>query len=355
MAQEPADPPGAAFEQRVLSKLALPLPLAAALLWVLAFGLFALIAPLVGVQVMAWDRELRVPIDEGAWTAAVHSLLLSFGFVGVHYTITKYGADIAALAPVSSSRNADELRRLWQTTVSDALPRARILGWASATFGVFLAGTIAFGVARSTSWREAALHFTWFWIFSPMMTAALARSAYFTLLGLRLVSRLGRTETQVDLLDLDPLSVFSRIALRNALGWILAMTIFTLYFVNIPAQSLVSAYPFMAGVVVLSVAALVMPYRSVHESIRREKTVELERLRIGIRSCRDEIGSGSPEAIAATIQLPGLLAYEARIQDVREWPVDTSTLLRFGLYLGIPLGSWLGGAIVERMLSAAID
>jgi hypothetical protein len=354
MAQDKA-PSVSTFEQRVLSKLALPLPLAAALLWALAFGLFVLIAPLVGVQVMAWDRELRVPIDEGAWTAAVHSLLFSFGFVGVNYTITKYGDDIAALEPVSRSRNADELRGLWLTTVADALSRARILGWGSAVFGLLLAATIAFGGERAAGRWELDLPFTWFWIFSPLMTTSLARAAHFTLLGLRLVSRLGREDTKVDLLDLDPLSAFSRIALRNALGWILAITIFTLYFVNIPAVRLVTAYPFMAGVVVLSLAALVMPYRSVHDTIRREKRVELERLRIEIRRCRESIGGRSPEAVAVTNELPGLLAYEARIQDVREWPLDTSTLLRFGLYLGIPLGSWLGGAIVERMLSAVID
>jgi len=43
-------------------------------------------------------------------------------------------------------------------------------------------------------------------------------------------------------------------------------------------------------------------------------------------------------------ELPALLAYEARIDDVREWPFDTSNLLRFALFLLIPLASWLGGA-----------
>jgi hypothetical protein len=29
--------------------------------------------------------------------------------------------------------------------------------------------------------------------------------------------------------------------------------------------------------------------------------------------------------------------------------------LRFGLYLAIPLGSWLGGALVERLLTTALE
>jgi hypothetical protein len=40
---------------------------------------------------------------------------------------------------------------------------------------------------------------------------------------------------------------------------------------------------------------------------------------------------------------------------VREWPFDAPTLTRFFLYVAIPLGSWVGGALVERLLGAALD
>lgn len=52
--------------------------------------------------------------------------------------------------------------------------------------------------------------------------------------------------------------------------------------------------------------------------------------------------------------LPGLLAYEARIENVSEWPFDTPTLLRFGMLMIIALGSWVGGAIVERAPRAVL-
>ena len=54
-------------------------------------------------------------------------------------------------------------------------------------------------------------------------------------------------------------------------------------------------------------------------------------------------------------QLPGLLAYVNQIESVREWPFDAPTLTRFFLYVAIPLGSWVGGALVERLLGAALD
>ena len=52
--------------------------------------------------------------------------------------------------------------------------------------------------------------------------------------------------------------------------------------------------------------------------------------------------------------LPALVAYEARLEAVREWPFDNSTLRRFALFLLIPLASWVGGALVERVVNAAL-
>jgi hypothetical protein len=52
--------------------------------------------------------------------------------------------------------------------------------------------------------------------------------------------------------------------------------------------------------------------------------------------------------------MAALLAYEARIEAVREWPIDTATLRRFGLFLLIPMASWIGGALVERLVDAAL-
>jgi hypothetical protein len=39
---------------------------------------------------------------------------------------------------------------------------------------------------------------------------------------------------------------------------------------------------------------------------------------------------------------------------VPEWPVTLPTLLRSGLFVLIGIGSWLGGALVERMLEAVL-
>ena len=50
-----------------------------------------------------------------------------------------------------------------------------------------------------------------------------------------------------------------------------------------------------------------------------------------------------------------LLSWEARVEAVREWPIDARALRRFGLYLLIPLLSWSGGALMERGIDALLD
>jgi hypothetical protein len=52
--------------------------------------------------------------------------------------------------------------------------------------------------------------------------------------------------------------------------------------------------------------------------------------------------------------LPGLLAWESRVERVPEWPIDAGALRRIALYLLIPLGSWMGGALVERLVDALL-
>ena len=57
----------------------------------------------------------------------------------------------------------------------------------------------------------------------------------------------------------------------------------------------------------------------------------------------------------STQELAGLLTYLRDVEGVNSWPVAPGGITRFGLFLLIPLGSWSGGAIVERLLDSVID
>jgi hypothetical protein len=97
----------------------------------------------------------------------------------------------------------------------------------------------------------------------------------------------------------------------------------------------------------IAVASLLAPSRGVHERLRDAKRQELGWLRAEITRSSDALRRGDA---AGAAQLPALLAWESRVVAAPEWPFDTSTWLRFALFLLVPLGSWLGGAIAERMV-----
>ena len=101
---------------------------------------------------------------------------------------------------------------------------------------------------------------------------------------------------------------------------------------------------------------LLLPLRGVRRRIRRAKAEELARVQEAIRRERGVlIDSGRPESRAGNATMASLLAYHEFVQSIREWPLDASTVTRFALYVGIGLGSWLGAAVVERLLEVVLS
>ena len=120
------------------------------------------------------------------------------------------------------------------------------------------------------------------------------------------------------------------------------------------AAIIVIAFNVLVALVV-SVTTLVRPLWGIHEQLVDAKAHELDWVRETIREERQRLREGGEAGSAAAARMPGILAYEARVEGVREWPFDVPTLLRLTLYLALPLVSWIGGAFVERLLGAALD
>ncbi len=154
---------------------------------------------------------------------------------------------------------------------------------------------------------------------------------------------------EVDLLNLDNLHGIGRSGLRVALVWIVGVSLFGLFFLDLGLWILL---PLVSAGFVVGVAALVLPAREVQRLIREVKRSELARLAPQILAARDDTIS---DCSATQGRLADLLAYEARIASASEWPFDPSTLLRFGLYLLIPVISMVGGALVERAVDLVLD
>jgi len=52
--------------------------------------------------------------------------------------------------------------------------------------------------------------------------------------------------------------------------------------------------------------------------------------------------------------LSDLAAYRDLVRSVRDWPINTSSYVRFALYLLIPVTSWAAAAVVERLVDAML-
>ena len=112
----------------------------------------------------------------------------------------------------------------------------------------------------------------------------------------------------------------------------------------------------LGGTFAIATLSFLGPTLAIRERVALAKRSELDRVRARIRQARNvvlDVAQGQDEALRQA--LPGLLAYEARIEAVHEWPFDLGTVLRFAALLTIAAGSWLGGALVERLLGLALD
>ena len=188
------------------------------------------------------------------------------------------------------------------------------------------------------------------WIVGMWVGWSFGRFVHASLGQARRFSELAAALERIDLFDPGALAPFARQGLRSAFLWLVLVSFFSLNAVDLAWFALTAAVA-VGG----AVAALMLPVRGVHLRLRATKHAELERVNAALRGVPDAL-TGSPIAErSGGLGLADLLAYRSFVEGVREWPFDSPTLLRFALILALPLGSWLGGALVERLLTAALD
>jgi hypothetical protein len=168
----------------------------------------------------------------------------------------------------------------------------------------------------------------------------------------RRVSLLSERAARIDLLNLRGLAPLVRIGLRSALAFALAASMIVglagdeqTFYVTLVSVAIVGA---------VGALALLLPVRGAHRAIRAAKDTELGAVRAAIETTRRAALAGGAEPADAATRLGGLLAYEARITGVNEWPFDVGTFVRFVAFLALPLGSWIAAALVEWAVSRVI-
>ena len=270
-------------------------------------------------------------LEPGVWPGCILSLLVAVALGMQRYARTKDNADEAALCAVmpackefaTGAYSAETLRRLrWATGIGI------IAGF----------GPTLLAVPQELISIHPAMYL-WFAIIDSLVGALFARGIVQSAQGTRGWADGIERGLVVDLLRIDSLNVIGRHGARNALIWFSVAAVILLFFIGNNMDAVTFAILLLAAA--MGIWIFIRPMEQVHRRIRATKQAELDAIRQEIQHARAQ-ASREPGAIG---KLQGLLAFEARIEAVREWPFDLPTGLRVGTYVLIPAIPWFGQAI----------
>jgi len=289
-----------------------------------------------------WEyREARLAI--------LVALLAGYLPTACRYVVLGAKKNLEDLLPLLESppRSYDEVRRRFGLLDLPAVRKAGALGILIAPITGLLIDRDPMLYFERAYWSTEQ-GFAWIvgiwvgWSFGVFVYATLAYARRFSDLA-------GQLE-RIDLFELQTLAPFARQGLRSALLWLVLISLFSLNAVDL-IWFLTTAVIALVG----GTAALMLPVRGIHLRLRQARRTELGRVHAAVRGDPGALSGSLISEHGSSLRLSDLLSYRIFLESVREWPFDTPSMLRFALYLAIPLGSWLGGALVERLLGAALD
>lgn len=308
------------------------------------------------LAVAAWNDVAVIVARDGdpvlapdAWTALCMALLwwsiLSLG----QYTRVANIAEARNLARLGVPLRHERLKTLEDGPPRATRRRALAFGLVGGAIGIVFYALVYRPEGHPVVPWAMTLANIWFLVMTATLFAEIFRSLSFLRTDTVAFVRDLDHRVAIDLFDIAKLDGFGRIALRGALPWLVTGTIVLLLLLG--QQSSELFVPLVVGLISSATVVFAWPMWRVHRLIDRAKKTELARLRPAIAEAMRVFEADGIEDDRATTRLAALLALEARIEHVREWPLDLPTVMRFGVYLALPLGSWLGGAFVERILN----
>jgi hypothetical protein len=292
-----------------------------------------------------------------AATDLFYAVYLGFAPVALLYLVRGADRDVSRLAPALGLEAGalEEVRSDVLSVSARSLRAGTAAGLAVSAFDIWVFFTLI-DMERFNSPSTVYL------------VGVVTREILFNVLNFRILgwavivamrlSRLARDRVRVRLVDVREIQPFAQNGIRLALFWLLLWAIWVPMLLVIPvgADALVAFLVLLGVGITLSAVAIVIPTLGAHRCIREAKGVELAEVRLAIeRDRRAALGANHPESTAAATRLPGLIASETHIAAVSEWLLDARSLGRVGLYLLIPVASWVAGALVERVVDTALE
>ena len=161
------------------------------------------------------------------------------------------------------------------------------------------------------------------------------------------MSRIAKTLTRVDLLDLSPLAPFTQLGLTNALLLIGALSIWSLTMIETGFGQMMVI---LGGTTLIGTAlAMLAPVHGVHKRICQSKGEALGWVNGQI--AEQQVSFQGPQADLLSGRMADLVAYRGMVQDVPEWPFTLSTYARVALYVLLPVFAWGFGIVAEEIVA----
>ena len=303
---------------------------------------------------------LAVASQDGALARQNTGVLRDFRIAIVHCLLVGY-VPAAFLAVVRGGRKTvRDLQAALDCTPDECEALAGSIRFSSIGLSVAVLIGLAIGVGTpylappvpEDLWNPATwdAEVVWHRILGPLLAMGSVVLAYAIVSVSRRMSRLAVDLKSIDLFDLDPLIPFTQRGLGNAL---LLMGFVAIAGLMVLTETGFGLLGLLVGSAILLAAgmAFVLPLRGVHRRIKQAKGAELEWVDAELRQQRTVLKSGEERTSG---DLSDLAAYRDLVRSVRDWPITTSSYVRFALYLLIPVVSWAAAALVERFIDALI-
>ncbi len=187
-----------------------------------------------------------------------------------------------------------------------------------------------------------------FLLITIFIWALLTTEIFFLINNVRVFARLAKNHVRVDLLNTVALRGFSRVAVYSTLILMGALAGFPLLLLETETNYVTALPGFMATFFPMLFIFLI-PLLPIRKRIKNSKAQELN----AIQNRINQLTQGDDNLVEnreTLSQLQPLLDYRREIRHVAEWPFDSPALFRLLFYLFIPPLTWVGAALIERLV-----
>ncbi len=276
----------------------------------------------------------------------IHILLTAFAPSAYVYLLSVSKQVASDMAPAFG--NGPECQAILTRIGTHVRWRLILAGLTGILVSVYVTTVVTVG-SDPWIWQEQNFDAKWMRVLGPLFCGWLGCFSYVLVAESSRLSALSDSIDSVDLLDLKPYQPLIRQGLTNALSVVGVASIVSLFllepgFVKLLIQLSVP-FAFFAWI------GLMLPLSGIRRKIRMAKEQELSWCTQALKTARDQLklDIDNHQGISEIID------YKALIEGIRNWPFNSPTLVRFALYLLIPLASMFGGAIVERALDTLLS